>query len=66
MIRSMLLALLGGVRMSDAVEACSYERIDPPGRREDLLTPTALAIIERTDVVVELGRQVAVERRRQR
>lgn len=49
MIRSLVLALLGGVRISDALEAVCYERQRPAGNRSDRLSPGAEVIWRKAD-----------------
>lgn len=49
MIRTLILALLGGVRISDALEAVCYERQRPIGSRRDLLSPGANVIWQKAD-----------------
>ena len=62
MFRRALILLLGGVPVSDAIEAVCYERQRPSGKREDLLSPAALVVWQRANKINAEARSLGLGR----
>lgn len=56
MIRALILAALGGVRISDAVEAVCYERQRPLGDCREVMTPGANMVWRKADEIDRVAR----------